>query len=61
MGRIKILDALGGGMKKRFTLKYLPLVDIEKNVRIFSQICQENVRIVRILKTKVFVDTLDYS
>ena len=52
MGRIKILDARGGGINKRFPLKCLPLADIEKNVRILSQKCQENVRIVRILKTK---------
>ena len=32
--------------------------NIGKNVRIFSQKCQDNVRIVRILKTKFFVDTL---
>ena len=41
MGRIKILHARGGGMNKRFPLKYLPLADIGKNVRIFSQKCQD--------------------
>ena len=41
MGRIKILDGHGGGIDKRFPLKYLPLADIEKNVRIFFQKCQE--------------------
>ena len=30
MGRIKILDARGGGINKRVPPKYLPLVDIEK-------------------------------
>ena len=41
MGRTKILDARGGGINKRFLPKYLPLADIEKNVRIFSQKCQD--------------------
>ena len=30
MGRIKILDAHGGGMNKRVPAKYLPLVDKKK-------------------------------
>ena len=55
MGRIKTLDGREGGINKWFQPKYLALADIEKNVRIFSQKCQENIRI---LKINFFVDTL---
>ena len=41
MGRIKILDVRRGVINKIFPLKYFPLADIEKNVRIFSQKCQD--------------------
>ena len=41
MGRIKTLDASGGGINKRFQPIYLPLADIEKKM---SGFLAKNVR-----------------
>ena len=41
MGRIKTFDARGGGINKRVPPKYLPFGRYRKNVRIFSQKCQD--------------------